>query len=100
MKSFLSFQGSRACFFSGLFTGNTCPLRIPFDRPLGHELEAEWLRAAIKILTLALINGMSCKPVHSMVHGKICLYPIKAHHETNLVSIPDWAKTEPAEKIS
>jgi hypothetical protein len=32
MKSFLSFQGSRACFFSDLFTGESCPLRIPFDR--------------------------------------------------------------------
>ena len=47
MKSFLSFQGSRAGFFSDLFTGESCPLRIPFDRPLGHELEAEWLRAAV-----------------------------------------------------
>jgi hypothetical protein len=47
MKPFLSFQGSRACFFSDLFTGESCPLRIPFDRPLGHELEAEWLRAAV-----------------------------------------------------
>jgi hypothetical protein len=82
MKPFLSFQGSRACFFTDLFTGDPCPLRIPFDRPfdstqgheqrrmaqgcgfphsqvakrtapsdsaafdkpLGHELEAEWLR--------------------------------------------------------
>jgi hypothetical protein len=32
MKPFLSFQGSRACFFSALFTGDSCPLRIPFDR--------------------------------------------------------------------
>jgi hypothetical protein len=32
MKSFLSFQGSRASFFSDLFTGDTYPLRIPFDR--------------------------------------------------------------------
>jgi len=32
MKPFLSFQGSRACFFSGLFTGDTCPLRIPLDK--------------------------------------------------------------------
>jgi hypothetical protein len=32
MKPFLSFQGSRACFFSDLFTGDSCPLRIPFDR--------------------------------------------------------------------
>ena len=32
MKPFLSFQGSRACFFSNLFTGDPCPLRIPFDR--------------------------------------------------------------------
>jgi hypothetical protein len=32
MKPFLSFQGSRACFFSDLFTGESCPLRIPFDR--------------------------------------------------------------------
>ena len=31
MKPFLSFQGSRACFFSDLFTGEPCPLRIPFD---------------------------------------------------------------------
>jgi len=31
MKPFLSFQGSRACFFSDLFTGESCPLRIPFD---------------------------------------------------------------------
>jgi hypothetical protein len=32
MKPFLSFQGSRACFFSDLFTGEPCPLRIPFDK--------------------------------------------------------------------
>ena len=56
MKPFLSFQGSRACFFSDLFTSRfkEAGLRIPFDRPLGHEpfgreplgheLEAEWLR--------------------------------------------------------
>jgi len=31
MKPFLSFQGSRACFFSNLFTGDPCPLRIPFE---------------------------------------------------------------------
>jgi len=61
MKPFLSFQGSRACFFSGLFTGESCPLRIPFDRPPGHEpfgrerrverlramSNVEWLRAAV-----------------------------------------------------
>ena len=57
MKHFLSLQGSRAGFFSDLFTGESCPLRIPFDRPLGREpfgrelrverLEAEWLRAAV-----------------------------------------------------
>jgi len=57
MKPFLSFQGSRACFFSDLSTGESCPLRIPFDRPLGHvpfgrkfrvkRLEAECLRAAV-----------------------------------------------------
>jgi hypothetical protein len=32
MKPFLSFQGSRACFFSNLFTGEPYPLRIPFDK--------------------------------------------------------------------
>jgi hypothetical protein len=32
MKPFLPFQGSRVCFFSDLFTGDSCPLRIPFDR--------------------------------------------------------------------
>ena len=32
MKPFLSFQGSRACLFSDLFTGDPRPLRIPFDR--------------------------------------------------------------------
>jgi hypothetical protein len=47
MKPFLSFQGSWACFFTDLFTGDLYPLRIPFDRLLGHELEAEWLRAAV-----------------------------------------------------
>ena len=49
MKPFLSFQGSRACFFSDLFTSRygEAGLRIPFDRPLGHELEAEWLRAEV-----------------------------------------------------
>jgi hypothetical protein len=51
MKPFLSFQGSRACFFSDLFTGESFPLRIPFDRPFdftqGHELKVEWLRAAV-----------------------------------------------------
>jgi len=29
MKPFLSFQGSRACFFSDLFTGDTCPSAFP-----------------------------------------------------------------------
>jgi hypothetical protein len=49
MKPFLSFQGSRAGFFSDLFASRfrEAGLRIPFDRPLGHELEAEWLRAAV-----------------------------------------------------
>jgi hypothetical protein len=49
MKPFLSFQGSRAGFFSDLFTSRfqEAGLRIPSDRPLGHELEAEWLRAAV-----------------------------------------------------
>jgi hypothetical protein len=43
MKPFLSFQGSRPCFFSGLFTSRfkEAGLRIPFDRPFdfaqGHE---------------------------------------------------------------
>jgi hypothetical protein len=43
MKPFLSFQGSRACFFSDLFTSRfqEAGLRIPFDRPFdftqGHE---------------------------------------------------------------
>jgi hypothetical protein len=32
MKPFLSLRGSRAGFFSDLFTGDPCPLRIPFDR--------------------------------------------------------------------
>jgi hypothetical protein len=32
MKPFLSFQGSRACFFSDLAMGESCPLRIPFDK--------------------------------------------------------------------
>ena len=32
MKPFLSFRGSRAGFFSDLFIGDSCPLRIPFDR--------------------------------------------------------------------
>jgi hypothetical protein len=48
-----------ACFFSNLFASRfkEAGLRIPFDRPLGHEpfgrelrverLEAEWLRAAV-----------------------------------------------------
>jgi hypothetical protein len=27
--------------------GDSCPLPIHFDRPLGHELEAEWLRTAV-----------------------------------------------------
>ena len=31
-RSFRLFQGSRACFFSDLSTGESCPLRIPFDR--------------------------------------------------------------------
>ena len=30
MKPFLAFQGSRGGFFSDLFTGDPCPLRIPF----------------------------------------------------------------------
>ena len=59
MKPFLLFQDSRTCFFSNLFTSRfkEAGLRIPFDRPLGHEpfgrelrverLEAEWLRAAV-----------------------------------------------------
>ena len=46
MRSFLLFQGFRPGLFYDISTGESCPLRIPFDRPLGHELEAEWLRAA------------------------------------------------------
>jgi hypothetical protein len=43
MKLFLSFQGSRASFFSDLFSSRfkEAGLRIPFDRPFdftqGHE---------------------------------------------------------------
>jgi hypothetical protein len=47
MMSFPLFQGSRPGVFYDVSTGDSCPLRIPFDRPLGHELEAEWLRAAV-----------------------------------------------------
>ena len=45
----LSFQGSRAGLFCDLSASRfvEAGLRIPFDRPLGHELEAEWLRAAV-----------------------------------------------------
>ena len=49
--------------------------------------------AAFKVLTVSLIKAMSCKPVHSMVQGKICLDLIRAHDETNLVSIPGWTMT-------
>jgi hypothetical protein len=38
MKSFLSFRGSRAGFFSDLCTGDSCSLRIPFDRPFDFTL--------------------------------------------------------------
>jgi len=36
-------------FFSDLFTSRffEAGLRIPFGRPLGHELKAEWIRAAV-----------------------------------------------------
>jgi hypothetical protein len=49
MRPFPLFQGSLAGFFSDLFTSRfkEAGLRIPFDRPLGHELEAEWLTAAV-----------------------------------------------------
>ena len=47
MRSFLLFRGSRPGLFYDVSTGDSYPLRIPFDRPLGHELEAEWLRAAV-----------------------------------------------------
>jgi len=32
MRSFLLFRGSRPGLFYDLSTGDTCPLRIPFDR--------------------------------------------------------------------
>jgi len=51
MAAFLSFRGSRAGLFYNLSAGESCPLRIPFARPFdftqGHELEVEWLRAAV-----------------------------------------------------
>ena len=82
MKPFLSFQGSRAGFFSDLFTGESCPLRIPFDRPLGHELEAEWLRAAVSPIpkprkelrppASLLRNDFMAMPVSRMLGGRIC----------------------------
>ena len=40
-------QGSRTGLFSGSSAGDPYPLRIPLDKPLGHELEAEWLGAAV-----------------------------------------------------
>ena len=53
----LLLQGSRPGVFYDVSTGDFCPLRIPFDRPIGHEpfgrelrverLEVEWLRAAV-----------------------------------------------------
>ena len=59
MRSFLLLQGSRPGLFYAISTPRFAEpgLRIPFDRPLGHEpfghelrverLEAEWLRAAV-----------------------------------------------------
>jgi hypothetical protein len=46
MRSFVLLQGSQPCLFYDVSTGESCPLRIPLDKPLGHELEAEWLGAA------------------------------------------------------
>jgi hypothetical protein len=58
MRSSPLFQGSRPGLFYDVSTSRfgEAGLRIPFDRPLGHEpflrkplgheLEAEWLRAA------------------------------------------------------
>ncbi len=45
MRSFLLFRGSQPGLFYDLSTGDTCPLRIPFDR--SFDLEAlDRLRAA------------------------------------------------------
>jgi len=44
-RLFLRSEAPGLVFSDDLSTGEFCPRPIPFDRPLGHELEAEWLGA-------------------------------------------------------
>jgi hypothetical protein len=64
MKPFLSFQGSRACFFSHLFTGESCPLRIPFDR----------LRAAVSPIPK---SRKEQRPPASLLRNDFMVLPIR-----------------------
>jgi hypothetical protein len=64
MKPFLSFQGSRACFFSDLFTGESCPLRIPFDR----------LRAAVSPIPKP---RKELRPPASLLRNDFMVWPVR-----------------------
>jgi hypothetical protein len=83
MKPFLSFQGSRACFFSALFTSRfkEAGLRIPLDRPFdltqGHELEVEWLRAAVSPIPKP--RKEQCPPA-SLSRNDFMVSPIRRIH--------------------
>jgi len=46
-EAFSCVPSLRAGLFCGLSPGEFCPLRVPFDKPLGRELGAERLRAAV-----------------------------------------------------
>jgi len=95
MKPFLSFQGSRTCFFSDLFTGDSYPLRIPFDRPLGHEpfgreplgheLEAEWLRAAVSPIPKPRKEQ---RPPASLSRNDFMVSPVRRIHVKKDIHIP------------
>ena len=57
MSAFLQFQGSQPGLFSTVSTGEFCPLRIPLDKPLDRELEAERLWAAASPIDTSRKDG-------------------------------------------
>jgi hypothetical protein len=72
MKPFLSFQGSRACFFSDLFTGDTCPLRIPFDRLRAAVSPIPKPRKERRPPANLLRNDFMAVPVSRILGVRIC----------------------------
>jgi hypothetical protein len=66
MKPFLSFQGSRACFFSGLFTGDPFPLRIPLDRLRAAVSPIPKPRKELRPSASLSRNGFMALPIRGM----------------------------------